>query len=300
MSFFPWWNGTFSQFTRIQVNCDYERQNCYLFDYYYHMYFREPDFYNIKIGSKVLVKQKNEIWERSVVTKLPDDEDNEYCVRCENNSDTTVVGLGDLLPLGEYLSWGKILPKESKQLIFHWIDELDSNASDASTDNEEYVAPSHSRDEIIQTSLTTAPLSQALGDWEKHTRGIGSKLMSQMGYITGTGLGRRADGRIEPVEIKLLPVGMSLGKSHQLRLPQLLWITNSIISDHCMQLRENAGQGENLLRVERRMHIRKRKMERTREKQYQREKQRERNNIFDFLNTTLANKRMYHIWLCFV
>lgn len=34
-----------------------------------------------------------------------------------------------------------------------------------------------------------------------------------MGYVVGTGLGRRADGRTEPVTAVILPPGKSLGKN---------------------------------------------------------------------------------------
>ena len=53
---------------------------------------------------------------------------------------------------------------------------------------------------------------EPLGRWEEHTRGMGSKLMAQMGYVFGTGLGKRSDGRIAPVEATVLPAGKSLGK----------------------------------------------------------------------------------------
>lgn len=36
--------------------------------------------------------------------------------------------------------------------------------------------------------------------------------MQKMGYVTGTGLGPKADGRIEPVTAVILPAGKSLGK----------------------------------------------------------------------------------------
>lgn len=36
--------------------------------------------------------------------------------------------------------------------------------------------------------------------------------MAQMGYITGTGLGKDSKGRLEPVEALVLPQGKSLGE----------------------------------------------------------------------------------------
>lgn len=36
-----------------------------------------------------------------------------------------------------------------------------------------------------------------------------------MGYIVGTGLGKSADGRLEPVTAVILPAGKSLGNKKQ-------------------------------------------------------------------------------------
>lgn len=91
-----------------------------------------------------------------------------------------------------------------------------------------------------------------------------------MGYVVGTGLGKRSDGRIEPIEATVLPAGKSL--------------------DHCMELRENAGGDKNLFTVERRMRKQRQKLEQQREKQYQREKQRDECNVFNFINATLGDK----------
>ncbi|XP_050426980.1 zinc finger CCCH-type with G patch domain-containing protein-like [Adelges cooleyi] len=51
---------------------------------------------------------------------------------------------------------------------------------------------------------------ESLGDWEKYTKGIGSKIMAKMGYIKGTGLGKNNEGRVKPVVATVLPKRQSL------------------------------------------------------------------------------------------
>ena len=41
---------------------------------------------------------------------------------------------------------------------------------------------------------------KGFGDWEKHTKGIGAKLLMQMGYQPGKGLGKNLEGRAQIVE----------------------------------------------------------------------------------------------------
>ena len=47
----------------------------------------------------------------------------------------------------------------------------------------------------VQTETVT------FGSWEGHTRGIGSKLMIEMGYVKGAALGQQPGAILEPVQV---------------------------------------------------------------------------------------------------
>ena len=51
---------------------------------------------------------------------------------------------------------------------------------------------------LEENSLGASKEPGSFGFWEKHTRGIGSRLMEKMGYVLGSGLGKEGEGRIDP------------------------------------------------------------------------------------------------------
>ena len=58
------------------------------------------------------------------------------------------------------------------------------------------------------SAAITISSTSRMGGWEDYTRGMGSKLMEQMGYVHGTGLGKEGrQGRVDPVMAYVYPQG---------------------------------------------------------------------------------------------
>lgn len=54
-----------------------------------------------------------------------------------------------------------------------------------------------------KSAVNPALINKGVGHWEKHTKGIGAKLLLQMGFQPGKGLGKDLQGIQAPVEAHL-------------------------------------------------------------------------------------------------
>ncbi|XP_004928530.2 zinc finger CCCH-type with G patch domain-containing protein isoform X2 [Bombyx mori] len=238
----------------------------------------EPNFSSLKSGSSILLKlkppddenvsitkkstEKYHLWHRGIVKSI--DNENQLCtVKLEHGvktgekrkmgSDEINVRIEDIFPLTT-------------------VCEDDSDSSEDLSDSE-YSHQKTTRTEIDRHALIVEKSLQnnapAMGEWERHTRGIGSKIMFAMGYVAGSGLGAAGEGRTQPVEARVLPVGKSL--------------------DHCMAISEKHA-GQDPLKVQQKLKRLQKKEEERNKRAYEREKEKERRNVFNFINRTLGDK----------
>ncbi|KZS11233.1 putative Tuftelin-interacting protein [Daphnia magna] len=99
--------------------------------------------------------------------------------------------------------------------------------------NNNPVSPSTSA-ENASSELRTNPLGE-FGEWEKHTKGIGAKLLLKMGYKPGYGLGKSLQGRSQPVEAKVRKGRAAIGSEE---LPPIQPPTRCPIPQPSIQLQQ--------------------------------------------------------------
>lgn len=91
---------------------------------------------------------------------------------------------------------------DSESIDTHDINlEVDSNSSSESNSASEETDTKLSKKQLQPTWTLTEHMK--VGAWEQHTRGIGAKLLLQMGYEPGKGLGKDLQGISYPVEARI-------------------------------------------------------------------------------------------------
>ncbi|NXA69185.1 ZGPAT protein, partial [Mohoua ochrocephala] len=151
--------------------------------------FQEPDLSGLGVGSACLAKHSDGIW---YTAKITDVDSGYYTVKFDSLLLKEAVVEGDSV----------IPPLRSE-------DAAESDESDRdSVDDSGYAKVIDSG--VPENGEWNPACSSSFGGWEAHTRGIGSKLLVQMGYEFGKGLGKNSEGRVEPVQAVVLPRGKSL------------------------------------------------------------------------------------------
>ncbi|XP_035422993.1 zinc finger CCCH-type with G patch domain-containing protein [Cygnus atratus] len=151
--------------------------------------FQEPNLSTLEVGSACLAKHSDGIW---YTAKITDIDSGYYTVKFDSLLLKEAVVEGDSI----------IPPLRS-----------DDGASSAESDEDSVDDSGYAKviDSGVPENGEWAPAcSSSFGGWEAHTRGIGSKLLAQMGYEFGKGLGKNSEGRVEPVQAVVLPRGKSL------------------------------------------------------------------------------------------
>ncbi|KAL7001761.1 hypothetical protein U1Q18_002909 [Sarracenia purpurea var. burkii] len=104
--------------------------------------------------------------------------------------------------------------------------------------------------------------------WENHTRGIASKMMANMGYREGMGLGASGQGMLDPISVRVLPPKQSL--------------------DHALESRENEENKENQGKKRSRGGKRERDKKFASAARAAKEEEESRPDVFSLINTQLA------------
>lgn len=217
--------------------------------------YSEPSFSTFKPGSPCLVKSGIDgLWQLAALESIGERQD-EVMVCLSHSGKTVSIGVEDVFPLEDNRG------VESSDSDCDSQPAADAVSITGGCEDEQEGVP------IVAWSPSTAS-GLPLGAWEKHTKGIGSKLMEKMGYVWGQGLGIRGNGRTEPVEAVVLPAGKSL--------------------DKCMELKE-LGMTSDSAKVQRKMLLKMKREEEKIERRYHKAAQSE--SVFDFLNGQIFSKK---------
>uniref|UniRef100_G1N4S8 Zinc finger CCCH-type with G patch domain-containing protein n=1 Tax=Meleagris gallopavo TaxID=9103 RepID=G1N4S8_MELGA len=182
--------------------------------------FQEPNLSTLEVGSACLAKHSDGIW---YTAKITDIDSGYYTVKFDSLLLKEAVVEGDSI----------IPPLRSEDGASSAESDEDSVDDSGYAKGERLVRGLHALESFANQLCVCVSLvclfcatvidsgvpengewapacSSSFGGWEAHTRGIGSKLLVQMGYEFGKGLGKNSEGRVEPVQAVVLPRGKSL------------------------------------------------------------------------------------------
>lgn len=151
-------NYFFSNRCTFAANCKYSHGEIVKYSRLKH--YQSPNFKLLKRKSHVLVKHDG-LWKPGLIVECS--QNLKSCqVKLHSNGNVFDCPFSDVLP-----------PIASN-----------SESSDLSTDEDQ------SEDGTDPPASNVLQIDDNFGEWEKHTTGIGSKILRKLGYISGNGLGK--------------------------------------------------------------------------------------------------------------
>lgn len=216
------------------------------------------------VGDRVIAQNDRGLWKPGCIASIDEAED---------NSSVAMVRFDD--------STSMRLPCNPFYMAPHPRPDSENSGDSSDSDSSEVegctTLPA-SRFEVLNQTVNGSAqglselvkVGHCLGEWEKHTKGFGGKLLARMGYKRGGGLGARENGITIPIKsCAVLPERVSLDFIHEYSSDRRDISEGSIALHY-----EEGGRGRKRRRKERkRAHV---------NEKFQ------NSSVFDFLNNTVV------------
>ncbi|OAY27528.1 zinc finger CCCH domain-containing protein 18 [Manihot esculenta] len=155
------------------------------------------------VGSSIwaVSDSKTGIWRKAELESWDDELGVGKVVFCDDGSSAKVET--DAITLSEYALMS---------------DGEESDSSSEQSDSSDYEEESTQGLGFLESSTLQRGIqteTAIFAKWENHTRGIASKMMANMGYRDGMGLGASGQGMLDPISVKVLPPKQSLDHALQ-------------------------------------------------------------------------------------